>query len=194
MSQNRPPARVNLRVSFSWAPFRSPLCVPPPPLPPLGRSPRSSLKGSSLQNLVSTSSRSSSRSFAILDRHVFPSGARLAGGLQGNVRNRRARERVPCPHPLRVRKPPVNSGRAQRRFGPASTRGGGGQGRPTEAPPLLVSVAACPSASRGVHTACGSLLPFTSPALLQLLTTNSVSFHAVATPGRLSACMFLKIS
>lgn len=60
------------------------------PPQPLGRSIMLRLSGSGLQNLDSTSSKSSSRSSAILNRYVFTSPV-----SKGNARTRRAR-----PEPL----------------------------------------------------------------------------------------------
>lgn len=176
----RPPARINLRFSFSWARLRSPLCVPPPPPPlqPLGRSPRPSLRGSSLQNLVSTSSRSSSRSFAILNGRVVPSGAKLAGGFHGNARNRRVRPRAA--RPLRVRKPPLDPD--------ARSRGwrwvAGSLGRGPCPPPRVGCVGpACPAAlpsapvqpwARGVPLSRSGACPQTPG-----------HFPPILTPGRL---------
>lgn len=51
-----------------------------PPPQPLGRSTMPSLGGSGRQNLDSTSSKSSSRSFAILKRYVFPGARRASAG------------------------------------------------------------------------------------------------------------------
>lgn len=92
----RPPARVHLASSFASAPFRSPLG---------GRSPRPSLRGLGLQNLVSTSSRSASRSFAIL------SGRERAGGFHGNEGARRARPPVCVPCACANRPPPRDASR-----------------------------------------------------------------------------------
>lgn len=97
LSQSSPPLPpVNLRVSFASARFRSLLRMPPP-LQPLGSSTMPSLSGSGLQNLDSTSSNSSSRSFAILNRHV-------AAGLGGYQEQRKDPQRAPShSSPLRMR-------------------------------------------------------------------------------------------
>lgn len=151
LHQNRPPARVNLRSSSSSAPFRSPPRAVPPP--PLGRSP--SLRGSSLQNLVSTSSRSSSRSFAILTRRVVP-----------RVVSTATRETVapaPAPHRTpRVRRPPVVSGRRRARTG-----GGGGFRRSSARvrPPREAAVSCvCGRASLGGRASLCAVVLFFSPA------------------------------
>lgn len=73
LHHNSPPLPpVNLRFSFASARFWSLLKKPPPP--PLGRSTVPSLSGSGRQNLDSTSSKSSSRSSAILYSHVLLPG------------------------------------------------------------------------------------------------------------------------
>lgn len=64
---SRPLPPGNLSFSFASARLRSWPRMPPPQ--PLGRSATPSLSGSGLQNLDSTSSKSSSRSFAILRRN-----------------------------------------------------------------------------------------------------------------------------
>lgn len=98
--QNSPPLpSVNLRFSFASAPFQSLLRMPPPPLlQPLDRSTLPRQNGSGLQNLDSTSSKSSSKPFAILSRYVSPPPV-----TRGNARTRRARPQL-CP-PVRMRAP-----------------------------------------------------------------------------------------
>jgi hypothetical protein len=98
---SRPLPPVNLRVSFASAGFRS----------SVGRSPMPRLQGSGLQNLFSTSSKSSSRSCAILNRQSLPCSCGPGRGVvsRGNAqtslslaRARSVRMRDPC---ARFRRP-----------------------------------------------------------------------------------------
>lgn len=98
LHHNSPPLPpVNLRFSFASARFWSWPKKPPPP--PLGRSTVPSLSGSGRQNLDSTSSKSSSRSSAILYSHV------LLPGCSGNRWFPGATRGPPPHHPFPGRAP-----------------------------------------------------------------------------------------
>ena len=98
LHHNSPPLPpVNLRFSFASARFWSWPKKPPPP--PLGRSTVPSLSGSGRQNLDSTSSKSSSRSSAILYSHILLPGRSGSRWFPGATRG------PPSHHPLPGRAP-----------------------------------------------------------------------------------------
>lgn len=161
-------------LSFSFASAR----MPPPQ--PLGRSATPSLSGSGLQNLDSTSSNSSSRSFAILKGNGLSplTSGYQPGGFQGQRENAPRAPARPCaPAPLRMRARDAEAapaGRAPATLAPSSAlcprvcRRGASRGRRSALSlPARPRDAALPSLVPGCRARFGPI----SPSWVQMVTT-----------------------